>query len=250
MVVQSRLASSLGHTQAWLCELRISCRFAASSFSACAAFAFAHHRVATTVKKLKRMSSDRDASQHEKVELRKTVEKHGARVEELKVVLHIMAADVAGTDDVLQRALDMDPAARQAFLAQLDDAESKVVEQLNTTLSAARVKPGRTPLSCAVIGATPELCNSTRSLTGFKSYSRLTRFIVAIKSFMTKYGIPWRSSGTAQSDVVPSLPVPPTLGSLVPWCTNRSESPLSTMSTAPVCSRYASWWSASTGATR
>ncbi len=39
----------------------------------------AHHRVATTVKKLKRMSSDRDASQHENVELRKTVETHGAR---------------------------------------------------------------------------------------------------------------------------------------------------------------------------
>jgi hypothetical protein len=73
------------------------------------------------------------------------------------------------------------------------------VEQLNTTLDAARVKPVWTPLSYAVIGATPRLCSSTRSLTGFKSYSRLTRFIVAIKSFMTKYGI----SGTAQSGVAP-----------------------------------------------
>jgi hypothetical protein len=81
----------------------------------------------------------------------------------------------------------VDTAARQAFLAQLDDAESKVVEQLNTTLIAARVKPGWTPLSYDVINATPQLCNSTRSLTGFKSYSRLARFIVAISSFMTKY---------------------------------------------------------------
>ncbi len=40
----------------------------------------------------------------------------------------------------------MDPAARQAFLAQLDDAESTVVEQLDTTLGAARVKPGWSPL--------------------------------------------------------------------------------------------------------
>ena len=81
------------------------------------------------------------------------------RVEELEGILHSMAADVAGTDDVLQRVRDMDPAARQAILAQLDDAESKVVEQLNTTLGAARVKPGWTPLSYAVIGATPELRN-------------------------------------------------------------------------------------------
>ncbi len=48
----------------------------------------AHRRVATTVQKLKRMSSDRDASQQENVELRqenvelrKTVELQGARVE-------------------------------------------------------------------------------------------------------------------------------------------------------------------------
>jgi hypothetical protein len=42
-------------------------------------------------------------------------------VEELEGVLHSMAADMAGTDDVLQRVRDMDPAARQAFLAQLDE---------------------------------------------------------------------------------------------------------------------------------
>ncbi len=90
----------------------------------------------------------------------------------------VAGTDVAGTDDVLQRLRDMDPAARQAFLAQLDDAESKVVELLNTTLDAARIKPCRTPLSYAVIGASPQLCNSTRSLTAFQSSSRLTRFVV------------------------------------------------------------------------
>ena len=52
----------------------------------------------------------------------------------------VAGTDVAGTDDVLRRVRDMDPASRQAFLAQLDDAESKVVEQLNTTLVAARVQ--------------------------------------------------------------------------------------------------------------
>ncbi len=76
----------------------------------------------------------------------------------------LAGSDVAGSDDVLERVRDMDPAARQAFLAQLDLAESKVVEQLNTTLAAARDKPGWTWLSYAVVGATPRLCNSTRSL--------------------------------------------------------------------------------------
>jgi hypothetical protein len=69
----------------------------------------AHRRAATTLRKLKRMSSHRD-------EVRKTVELQGARVEQLEGVLHNMAADVAGTDfagtgDVLQRVRDMDSAA-------------------------------------------------------------------------------------------------------------------------------------------
>ena len=91
-------------------------------------------------------------------------------MEQLEGVLHSTAADVAGTDvavkdNFIQRVRDMDSAARQAFLAQLNDAESKVVEQLNKTLDAARFKPGWTPLSYAVIGATPQLSNSTCSLT-------------------------------------------------------------------------------------
>ncbi len=94
-------------------------------------------------------------------------------MEQLEGVLHSMAADVAGTDvavtdNVIQRVCDMDPAARQALLAQLNDAEAQVVEQLHTTLDAARFKPGWTPLSYAVIGATPQLCNSTRSLTSIQ----------------------------------------------------------------------------------
>ncbi len=40
----------------------------------------AHRRVTTAVQKLKRMSSDRDASQEKNVELRKTVELQGVRV--------------------------------------------------------------------------------------------------------------------------------------------------------------------------
>ena len=96
------------------------------------------------------------------------------RVEELEGILHSMAADVAGTDDVLQRVRPP-PRGRPSWRN-----ESKVVEQLNTTLHS--VKPGRNMLS-----SEPRR-SFARSLTGFKSYSRLTRFIVAIKSFMAESG--------------------------------------------------------------